>query len=60
MKNIKIRKKAENKKMQCVLCQANFEVWLNNMSASPEREEQLRKHFLNYCPVCTREDNNIK
>lgn len=56
MKNIKTRKTKEKKLLQCTLCQANFEVWLDNMKPSQDREESLRKHFLNYCPVCTKKD----
>ena len=54
MKNIKIRKKIENNKAECVLCQANFEVWLNNLKLSEERREKISQHLLSYCPVCTR------
>jgi len=57
MKNIKIRKNKENKDMQCVVCQANFDVWLDNLKLNPEREEKLREHLLSYCPVCTRKDD---
>jgi len=56
MKKIKIRKEIEKKNMQCIVCQANFEVWLDNLKASSEREEKLRQHLLSYCPVCTRKD----
>jgi hypothetical protein len=58
MKNIKTRKIKEEKRMQCVLCQANFEVWLDNLKPNPEREEILRKHFLGYCPICTKKDES--
>jgi len=57
MKNIKTRKCAEKKNIQCALCQANFDVWLDNLKPGSEREEKLRGHLLSYCPACTREDN---
>ena len=50
------RKKTEKNNMQCIVCQANFEVWLDNLKTYSEREEKLREHFLSYCPVCTRKD----
>ena len=56
MKNIKISKKTEKKRTECILCQANFEVWLNNIKLPAEREEKLRQHFLGYCPICTKID----
>ena len=57
MKNIKTRKNTEKKNLQCVLCHANFEVWVDNLKIVAEREEKLRGHFLSYCPACAREDN---
>ena len=53
----KIRKDRENKNLQCVVCHANFEVWLDNLKPGSEREEKLRGHLLSYCPACAREDN---
>jgi hypothetical protein len=55
-KNIKVRKAKENKKMQCVLCQANFEVWIDNLKADEGKEEGLRQHLLSYCPACTKKE----
>ena len=51
MKKIESKNKKNKKNMQCVLCQANFEVWVSNERMP---EEKLRLHFLSYCPACTR------
>jgi hypothetical protein len=51
MKKIESKNKKNKKNMQCVLCQANFEVWVSNERMP---EEKLRSHFLSYCPACTR------
>ena len=58
MKKIKIRKLTEKNNLQCTLCQANFEVWIDNLKLASEREEKLREHLLSYCPVCTRKDES--
>jgi hypothetical protein len=50
----RITKKSKNKNMQCTLCQANFQVWLNNLRANEERKEKIESHLLNYCPACRR------
>jgi len=54
MKKIESKNKKNKKNMQCVLCQANFEVWVSNERMPEEKEEKLRLHFLSYCPACTR------
>lgn len=56
MKSVKTRKTKEGGDMHCALCQANFQVWVDNLKVNPEKEDALRKHFLSYCPVCTRKD----
>lgn len=56
MKKIKTRKDTEKNNMQCIVCHANFEVWLDNLKISLEREEKMRQRLLSYCPVCTRKD----
>ena len=58
MKDIRRRKEKENKEMQCVLCQANFGIWIDNLKTSAENKEKLRQDFLKYCPVCTRKDES--
>jgi len=54
MKNIKIKKLAEKSDLQCSICHANFEVWIDNLKLASEREEKLQEHLLSYCPVCSR------
>jgi len=56
MKKNKVSK--EKKSVQCMLCQANFDVWLDNEKMNPEKEEKTRQHLLSYCPVCSRADSN--
>jgi len=36
----------------CKLCMAGFEVWVSNLNFASEREEEMRKKLLDYCPVC--------
>jgi hypothetical protein len=45
----KIKKQTE----QCSLCQAQFEIQLNNSRLSEERKERISQHILRYCPVCS-------
>jgi len=54
MKKIETKKKTKGKNMQCILCQANFQVWLDNLNIKEERKEKISQHFLKYCPVCTK------
>lgn len=55
MKFTKLGKNIGKKNMQCALCQANFEVWIDNLKADPEREEKMRERLLTYCPACAKE-----
>jgi len=59
MRNIEIKKKIKRKTMQCILCQANFQTWLNNLELSDERKEKISQHFLDYCPACTKFDGKV-
>lgn len=52
MKNIS--KKSKEVENRCGVCEANFEIWLNNLRASDERKEKISEHLLSYCPVCSR------
>jgi hypothetical protein len=54
MKNTKMRKMTEKNDLQCSICHANFEVWVDNLKIDPEKEEKLQEHLLSYCPVCAR------
>jgi hypothetical protein len=47
-------KKGENIKKQCGLCQAEFEVWLDNEKLSDERKEKISEKVLSYCPACSK------
>lgn len=48
----KVAKKTKSREVQCTLCQANFQVWLNNLKMNEERKEKIETHLLSYCPVC--------
>lgn len=54
MKNIS--KKIKETGRQCGVCEANFEIWLNNSRLPEERKEKIGERFLRYCPVCARID----
>jgi hypothetical protein len=56
--NTENEKKRAIKNMQCVLCQADFQAWLENLNLPEERKEKISKHFLEYCPVCTKKPKN--
>jgi hypothetical protein len=56
MKKIKTRKLTENKELNCVLCQANFELWIDSLKLNQKKEEDLKEKFLKYCP-CPLKDN---
>ena len=47
-------KKNKDAKKQCSLCEAGFEIWLNNSRFNEERRERVSQHILRYCPVCVR------
>lgn len=51
-----ITKKIKEAKMQCSLCAARFEIWLNNSRISDEKKEKISEHLLAHCPVCERVD----
>jgi len=55
MKKLKF-KRLSSDALQCALCQENFEVWVGNQRMTDAREENLRKHFLSYCPSCKKAD----
>jgi len=57
MKKVELKDKTKNKDMQCVLCQANFQAWLDNLQAKEDRKEKISSHFLEYCPVCVNKKN---
>jgi hypothetical protein len=48
----KIKKQSE----QCSLCQAQFEIQLNNARLPEEKKEKIIRHILKYCPVCVKVD----
>ena len=58
MNNIKL-KRLKSDGLQCAICQANFEVWVDNQKFQENKEEGVRKHFLNYCPACEKADEKI-
>ena len=38
--------------IECAVCKTRFEVWISIANYSPELEENIRKNFHRYCPVC--------
>jgi hypothetical protein len=52
MKNI--NKKAKDNQKKCGVCEAGFEIWLNNSNLAEERKEKISKHLLSYCPICAK------
>jgi hypothetical protein len=46
-------KKMENTKKQCGLCQAEFQVRLDNENLSDERKEKIGEKLSSYCPACS-------
>ena len=43
----------ENTKKQCGLCQAEFQVRLDNENLSDERKEKIGEKLSSYCPTCS-------
>jgi len=38
--------------LECTVCKTKFELWIEISKFSPELEENIRKNFHRYCPVC--------
>ena len=38
--------------IECAVCKTQFEIWISIANYSPELEENIRKNFYRYCPVC--------
>ncbi|MCX6721430.1 MAG: hypothetical protein NT026_02405 [Candidatus Staskawiczbacteria bacterium] len=58
-RNIKLKRLSKDA-LQCAVCHANFDVWVGNQRLNENREENLRKHFLSYCPTCAKTDEKNK
>jgi hypothetical protein len=54
MKSENNKKKINAESGQCGMCEAKFQVWLDNLKASDERKEKISDKLLSYCPVCLR------
>jgi hypothetical protein len=38
--------------VECAVCKTKFEIWISTANFSQELEENIRKNFHRYCPVC--------
>jgi len=38
--------------LECAVCKTKFELWIEISRFTPELEENIRKNFYQYCPVC--------
>jgi len=38
--------------IECTICKTKFEIWISAANYSLEVEENIKKHFEYYCPVC--------
>ena len=38
--------------IKCALCKTRFDIWISTSNFSSELEENIRKNFYRYCPVC--------
>ncbi len=37
---------------KCNLCKASFNAWLPTLNYDNDKEEAVKGHVYNYCPVC--------
>jgi hypothetical protein len=52
-----VRGKNKKIEMQCSLCAAEFEIWMNNSRINEEKKERMSQHLLQYCPACSRAES---
>lgn len=38
--------------IECAVCKTKFELWIEMSRFTPELEENIRKNFYRYCPIC--------
>jgi hypothetical protein len=46
------KKNRKKLSIECSVCKAQFDIWVNTEHAGSDLEEGIRNHVNNYCPVC--------
>ncbi|MDD2731949.1 MAG: hypothetical protein PHI53_02005 [Candidatus Pacebacteria bacterium] len=46
------KKHIKEAEKECDTCRNSFIVWLSSLNFEPEKEEEIKAHFLNHCPKC--------